>query len=207
MRHTISVTPKLILSGVQTAKVVGPGGEEIHADEHGRVKVQFHWDREGKNDDTSSVWMRVSQVHAGKKFGRFDLSRIGQEVIVDFVQGDPDRPIIVGRVHNDQQDPPYELPANKTRSGMKTRSSSEGGEANSNEIRFEDKAGFEEVFIQAEKDMNVVVDNDRSDLVRRDEVTEVTRDRTVLVGRDRTQTVVGDQSRHWPESNDVGVWR
>ncbi|HEU4927167.1 MAG TPA: type VI secretion system tip protein VgrG, partial [Vicinamibacterales bacterium] len=134
-------TPKPFVQGPQTAVVVGPGGEEIFTDKYGRVKVQFHWDRRGKKDDKSSCWIRVSHPWAGKGWGAISTPRIGQEVIVDFLEGDPDQPIITGRVYNAEQMPPYDLPANKTQSGMKSRSSSGGGAANFNEIRMEDKMG------------------------------------------------------------------
>src|SRR6185503_10241003 len=133
------VTPKPIIQGPQTAIVVGPGGEEIYTDEHARVKVHFHWDRYDKKDENSSCWIRVSQFWAGKEWGSIHIPRMGQEVIVEFLEGDPDRPIITGRVYNADQVPPYALPANKTQSGHKSRSSKGGSTANFNEIRFEDK--------------------------------------------------------------------
>ena len=128
------LTPKPIVQGPQTAIVVGPAGEEIYTDEFGRIKVQFHRDRYGKNDENSSCWIRVSSAWAGKAWGQVSIPRIGQEVIVDFLEGDPDRPIITGRVYNADQMPPHELPANKTQSGLKSRSSLGGGTANFNEI-------------------------------------------------------------------------
>jgi type VI secretion system secreted protein VgrG len=152
------ITPKPLIQGPQTAVVVGPGGEEIYTDNdgYGQVKVQFHWDRQGKKDDKSSCWIRVSQPWAGEKWGGVFLPRIGQEVIVEFLEGDPDRPIITGRVYNNDQKPPYDLPANKTQSGFKSRSSKGGGAANFNEIRFEDKKGSEELYIHAEKDKTII---------------------------------------------------
>jgi len=132
-------TPKPIIAGSQTAIVVGPAGEEIYPDEHGRVKVQFHWDREGKFDDKSSCWIRVSQSIAGSGWGAIHLPRVGQEVIVDFLEGDPDRPIVTGRVYHGLNKPPYELPAEKTKSAYKSNSSPGGG--GYNEICFEDKKG------------------------------------------------------------------
>lgn len=133
------VTPKPIIQGVQTAVVVGKAGEEIWTDNYGRVKVQFHWDREGKYDENSSCWTRVSQNWAGKQWGAMFLPRIGQEVIVEFLEGDPDRPIITGRVYNAEQMPPYPLPGEQTKSTIKSNSSKGGG--GSNELRFEDKKG------------------------------------------------------------------
>jgi type VI secretion system secreted protein VgrG len=146
-------TPRPRVQGCQTAYVTGPSGEEIYTDKYGRVKVQFHWDREGTNDDKSSCWVRVASFWAGKQWGAIHLPRIGQEVIVDFLEGDPDRPIVVGSVYNAENMPPYSLPDNKTQSTLKSRSSKAGGADNFNEIRFEDKKGDEEVYFQAEKDL------------------------------------------------------
>lgn len=175
------ITPKPTVQGPQTAVVVGPSSEEIHTDKYGRVKVQFHWDRYGKMDENSSCWVRVSQVWAGKKWGAIHIPRIGQEVIVDFLEGDPDQPIITGRVYNADNMPPYGLPSNKTQSGIKSRSSKNGTPENFNEIRFEDKKGSEQVYIHAEKNQDNVVEND--------ETTEVGRDRTEHVGHDETITI------------------
>ncbi len=157
------LTPKPIVQGPQTAIVVGPAGEEIHTDEHGRVKLQFHWDRYGKADENSSCWVRVSSVWAGKAWGGVHIPRIGQEVIVDFLEGDPDRPLITGRVYNAEQTPPYGLPANKTQSGLKSNSTPGGG--GSNELRFEDKKGSEEVFLHGEKDLRIHVKNNETETV------------------------------------------
>ena len=151
-------TWKPMVEGPQTAIVCGPSGDEIHTDEYGRVKVQFHWDREGQRDENSSCWIRVSQIWAGKKWGGMYIPRIGQEVIVEFLEGDPDQPIITGRVYNGKSMPPYPLPAEKTKSTIKS-DSSKGGNG-FNEIRFEDKKGEEQVFFHAEKNMDVRVKND-----------------------------------------------
>ena len=129
-------TPKPFMQGPQSAVVTGPAGEEIHTDKYGRVKVQFHWDRYGQNDDKSSCWLRVSHPWAGKNFGAIHIPRIGQEVIVDFLEGDPDQPLVTGRVYNAEQMPPWDLPANATQTGILTRSSTGGGYANANAIRF-----------------------------------------------------------------------
>jgi type VI secretion system secreted protein VgrG len=153
------VTPKPTVKGTQTAVVVGPDGAEIFTDKYGRIKVQFHWDREGKYDADSSCWIRVGTIWAGKGWGIVHIPRIGQEVIVDFLEGDPDQPIVIGSVYNAEQMPPYDLPANMTQSGTKTRSSPGGGTANYNEIKFEDKKGEELVSIHAEKDMSETVEN------------------------------------------------
>jgi type VI secretion system secreted protein VgrG len=187
-------TPKAVVQGAQTAVVVGPGGEEIHCDEFGRVKVQFHWDREGAMDDKSSCWVRVSQAWAGKGFGFVHIPRIGEEVIVDFLEGDPDRPIITGRVYHAENMPPYGLPDNKTQTGLKSRSSKGGSEDNFNEIRLEDLKGEEEVYIHAEKDQKIVVENDEAHSVGNDRKKSVEHDESTTIGNDRTESVGNDES-------------
>lgn len=151
-------TPKPVVSGIQTAVVVGPAGEEIYCDKYGRVKVQFHWDREGKKDEESSCWMRVAHNMAGKKWGFFSLPRIGQEVVIDFLDGDPDRPLIVGSVYNGEQMPHYPLPDEMTKSYIKTNST-KGGDGY-NEVMFEDKKDDERLYLHAQKNMDVRVQND-----------------------------------------------
>jgi type VI secretion system secreted protein VgrG len=173
--------------GCQTAVVVGPSGEEIYTDKYGRVKVQFHWDREGGRDQASSCWIRVATHWAGRNWGSIYIPRIGQEVVVDFLEGDPDRPIIVGSVYNAMNMPPYELPADKTRSGILS-STSPGGDG-FNQIRFEDKKGSEEIFIHAQKDMNAVVENDRTVTVRHDETIRIANNRETVVDNNDTTTV------------------
>jgi type VI secretion system secreted protein VgrG len=153
-------TPKHIMRGIQTAIVVGPKGEDIYCDKYGRVKVQFHWDRVGKYDEKSSCWIRVSQPWAGKNWGAMFLPRIGQEVVVDFVESDPDRPLIVGRVYNAHQMPPWELPKYQNLSGYKTRSTLKGTPENYNELRFDDTKGKEEFLMHAERNMRITVEND-----------------------------------------------
>ncbi len=187
-------TEKPIVRGIQTAIVVGPQGEEIHTDEYGRVKVQFHWDRYGEANENSSCWIRVAHIWAGNNWGGVHLPRIGQEVIVDFLEGDPDRPLITGRVYNDDNMPPYELPANKTQSGIKSRSSKGGTPQNFNEIRFEDKKDSEEVYVHAEKDYNSHVENDQSTAVEHDQFNTIGNDRTKDIGNNETNTVGNDQS-------------
>ncbi|MBR9869467.1 MAG: type VI secretion system tip protein VgrG [Oceanospirillales bacterium] len=156
-RPTTDVTSPHV-EGTQTATVTGPEGEEIYTDEHGRIKVQFHWDREGQGNETSSCWIRVSQIHAGGSFGGMFIPRIGEEVIVDFLEGDPDKPLVIGRVYHGLNRPPYKLPEHKTRSTIKTNST-KGGDG-FNEIRFEDKKGEEQVFYHAEKDVDQRTKND-----------------------------------------------
>lgn len=155
------LTPRPVVQGPQTAIVVGKQGEEIWTDAHARVKVQFHWDRYGKADENSSCWLRVAQVWAGKQWGGLYIPRIGQEVIVDFLEGDPDRPIVTGRVYNGDAKPPYELPAEATKSTLKSMSSKGGG--GFNEVRFEDKKDAEQLFIHAQRDFDLRVGNDRRD--------------------------------------------
>ena len=157
--------------------MVGPSGDEIYTDKYGRIKVQFDWDRLGNRDEKSSIWVRVAQVWAGKQWGAMHLPRIGHEVIVNFLDGDPDQPIVTGRVYNADNMPPYMLPDNKTQSGIKSRSSKGGAADNFNEIRFEDLKGKDELHIQAEKDMSTLVKHDES----------------LSVGGDRSVTVTGNQ--------------
>ncbi|MET0065429.1 MAG: type VI secretion system tip protein TssI/VgrG [Candidatus Thiodiazotropha sp.] len=187
-------TPKPMVEGPQTAVVVGPAGEEIYSDEYGRVKVQFHWDRYGELNENSSCWVRVAQVWAGKNWGAMHVPRIGQEVIVEFLDGDPDRPIITGRVYNAEQMPPWGLPANQTQSGILSRSSKGGSGANANALRFEDKKGAEEVWLHAEKDQRIEVENDESHWVGHDRTKTIDHDETSHIKHDRTETVDHDET-------------
>ena len=182
------------IEGPQTALVVGPSGEEIYTDNFGRVKVQFDWDRLGQHDQKASCWVRVAQVWAGKQWGAIHIPRIGQEVIVEFLDGDPDRPIITGRLYNADSMPPYALPDNKTQSGLKSRSSKSGTASNFNELRFEDLKGQEEIHIQAEKDMTILVKNDETRVVGHDREKEVVNDETSTIHGNRTETVDKDES-------------
>lgn len=184
------VTPRPRVQGPHTAFVVGPAGEEIFTDKYGRVKVQFVWDREGKKDPDSSCWLRVAQLWAGKQWGAIFIPRIGMEVIVDFLEGDPDRPIITGCVYNSESMPPYSLPDNKTQSGIKTRSSMKGGAADFNELRSEDKKGSEDIYFHAQKDFHRVVENDDDLKVGHDQTIEVKKHRTETVKEgDETVTI------------------
>ncbi|WP_299362914.1 type VI secretion system tip protein VgrG [uncultured Paracoccus sp.] len=184
-------TPRRPMRGPQTAVVVGPAGAEIHTDEHARVKVQFFWDRKGGRDAGSSCFVRVSQTWAGAGWGFIQIPRIGQEVIVDFLDGDPDRPIITGRVYNAEQIPPYGLPGSATQSGWKSNSSPGGG--GWNELRFEDKAGAEEVYFQAQKDHNELIKNDETRSIGHDWIEDVVNDATQSVGHDRRESVGNDK--------------
>jgi type VI secretion system secreted protein VgrG len=190
----LPLTPIPIVRGPQTALVVGPGGEEIWTDQYGRVKVHFYWDRHDQSNENSSCWMRVSQAWAGKNWGAVHIPRIGQEVIVSFLEGDPDRPIITGRVYNAEQTVPYELPANATQSGIKSRSSKSGTPANFNEIRLEDKKGEEQLFIHAEKNQDIEVENDETHWVGHDRSKTIDNDETVHVKHDRTETVDNNET-------------
>ena len=186
------LTPRPQMQGTQTAFVVGPKGEEIYVDKYGRVKVQFHWDRRGKYDEMSSCWIRVSHVWAGQGWGAIYTPRIGQEVIVDFLEGDPDRPIITGRVYNADSMPPYKLPDEMTKSTIKSYSTKGG--AGFNEFRFEDKKGKEQIFLHAEKDQHDRIKNDRLTAIGNDTHMIVWRDQLEKVKRDKHLQVTGDQN-------------
>jgi type VI secretion system secreted protein VgrG len=179
--------PRAVLPGTQTATAVGPAGEEIHVDEHGRIKVQFHWDRHGKKDDKSSCWIRAAQPWAGAGPGWSRIPRIGQEVVVHFLDGDPDRPLVVGAVYDGANPPPIALPGDKTRSTVRSDSSPGGG--GSNELRFEDVAGGEEIFRHAQKDEKAKVEHDAETTIGHDATLAVGKDRTLHVGRNQALEV------------------
>lgn len=189
----LSITPKPIVHGSQTAVVVGPSGEEIFTDKYGRVKVQFHWDRAGQADSSSSCWVRVAQNLSGTKWGSFYLPRIGQEVVVDFLEGDPDRPLIVGSVYNAAEMPPYTLPDEKTKTVLFKSYSSKGG-GGFNEVRIEDKKGSEQVFYHVEKNQDIRVKNDNFETILRDSHHIRGRDELTLIKGDKHQQVKGDQN-------------
>ena len=186
------IARKPFVQGTQTAIVVGPEGEEIYVDEKGRVKVQFHWDVEGEYDENSSCWVRVSQKWAGVSWGAMFIPRIGQEVVVDFLEGDPDQPLITGEVYNGDHFVPYPLPEEKTKSTVKSNSS-KGGEG-FNEIRLEDKKGEEQVFIHAEKNQDNRVKNDSLEWIGQDRHLIIKRDQMELVEGDKHLHVKGDQN-------------
>lgn len=194
------VTPKPVVQGPQTAVVVGPAGEEIHTDQYGRVKCQFHWDRYGQSDQDSSCWIRVSQLWAGKQWGAMNIPRIGQEVIVDFLEGDPDQPIITGRVYNGINMPPYELPGKATTSTLKSNSSKGG--AGFNEIRLDDTKGTEQLFIHAERNEDIRVKkdalewigNERHLIVKVDQLEKVEGKKHLTVSDDHNEKVDGSAS-------------
>jgi len=187
---TNSSKPKV--NGVESATVVGPAGEEIHCDEFGRVRVHFHWDRESKMDDNSSCWIPVSQPWGGAGYGGINLPRIGQEVLVDFMGGDPDRPVIVGRMFTNLQKVPYKLPDNKTQSGL--RSNSTGASGGYNELMFEDSLGKELVRMQAERDYNKLVKHDENATIMNDRTKVVHRDENVTIGQNRNKTVKANET-------------
>ncbi len=175
-------TPLPLVSGVQTAVVVGPSGEEIYTDTYGRVKVQFHWDREGKRDENTSCWIRVSQVHAGKGFGGIDIPRVGEEVVISFLEGDIDRPLVTGRVYHKEAMPPYPLPAQRMVSGMKTNSYKGGG--GYNELIMDDTKGKEKINIHAQYDMATTVEHD--------DTQTINNHRTIHVFGKHTETIEKD---------------
>jgi len=188
------LTPKPIVQGPQTAVIVGPSGDEIYTDKYGRVKAQFHWDRVGQKNENSSCWMRVSYPWAGKNWGMVSIPRIGQEVIVDFLEGDPDQPIITGRVYNAEQMPPWDLPGNMTQSGILSRSSKGGSGANANAFRFEDKKGEEQVWLHAEKNQDIEVEHDETHWVGNDRTKTIDHDETNHIKHDRTETVDNNET-------------
>jgi type VI secretion system secreted protein VgrG len=185
-------TPKPIVEGVQTAIVVGPAGEEIYTDKYGRVKVQFHWDREGKKDENSSCWIRVSQLWAGENWGAMFIPRIGQEVVIDFVEGDPDRPIITGRVYHGTNLPPHALPDEKTKSTIKSNSTKGGG--GFNELRFEDKKGSEEIFLHGQKDWNITILNNKNQNIGVNDQLSVGNNQVISIGVNRSESVGQNES-------------
>jgi type VI secretion system secreted protein VgrG len=185
-------TPRPTVQGSQTAVVVGPAGEEIFPDKYGRVKVQFFWDREGKHNADSSCWVRVAQAYAGKGWGSVCIPRIGQEVMVDFLEGDPDQPIITGRVYNAENMPPYPLPAKKMVSGLKSNSTPGGG--GYNEFIMDDTKGNELIRVHGQFDMDTKIEHDLREHVLHDRSRDVTNNETIKIGNDRVETVSGNET-------------
>ena len=185
------VTPRPTIHGLQTAIVVGKSGEELLVDKYGRIKVQFHWDRQGKYDENSSCWIRVSQNWAGRRWGAVFLPRVGQEVLVEFLEGDPDQPMVTGSLYNGDQNPPYDLPGEQTKATIKSNSSKGGG--GFNELRFEDKKDSEQIYLHGQKDLDIVIEKDRREQVKGDRhqivkgkrVTSVDGDEHLKVGSNR----------------------
>ncbi|GAB1261895.1 type VI secretion system Vgr family protein [Aurantivibrio plasticivorans] len=182
------------INGMQTATVTGPKGEEIHTDDLGRIKAQFHWDRLGKGDDDSSCWLRVMQSFAGPAFGAHFTPRIGQEVVVAFENGNPDRPFVIGTMYHPEHKPPYGAQKG-TRSGIRTRSTKGGGQSNCNELYFEDDKGKEEVYFQAEKDHNTLIKNDETREVGNNQDSRIGNNQSIAVASNQT-TEVGKNSTH-----------
>ncbi len=176
------------ISGIQTAVVTGPSNGEVYVDKFGRIKVQFHWDREGKKDAESSCWIRVAQQSAGNGWGSVFHPRVGQEVIVEFVNGDPDQPIVMGCLYNGAKSTPYALPDNKSQSGIKTRSI-QGKAANFNELRFDDKPGKELVYLHAEKTFHSVVEESSISLVEKDKVETVNNNQSAKIGKNLSMDI------------------
>jgi len=197
------LSPKPLIQGPQTAMVVGPSGEEIYTDQYGRVKLQFHWDRYGKADENASCWVRVSQLWAGKNWGAMHIPRVGQEVIVEFLEGDPDCPIITGRVYNAASMPPYSLPGEKTKSTNKSNSSKGGG--GFNEIRFEDKKGSEQIFVHGEKDEDIRIKNDAKEWIGNDRHLVVVHDQVEHVQNNRNETVDADHKESIGKDRHLNV--
>jgi len=200
-----------VMRGPQSAVVTGPEGEEVYIDGYGRIKVQFIWDREGKKDENSSCFLRVTQAWAGNNWGSSFIPRIGHEVIVSFLDGDPDRPIVTGSVYNGANKPPYRL--SKTESGIKTHSTPGGTSANYNELRFEDQKGGEQIYIHAEKDLNTMVehdetltvDHDRIKTIENDETSEIKNDRRKTVNNNQFETIRGNKTINVTKDHDEGV--
>jgi type VI secretion system secreted protein VgrG len=198
------VTPKPVVHGPHTAKVVGPSGEEIYCDQYGRIKVQFHWDRYHDYNEMSSCWIRVNQWMSGPKWGSIFTPRIGMEVIVDFLEGDPDRPIILGCVYNADNMPPYTLPDNKTQSGFKSHSSIGGTPEDFNELRFEDKIGQEDIVFHAQKDYHRSVEHDDDLTVGNNQTITITQNRTETIqqGNETLDIQQGDRSETIDQGSD-----
>lgn len=193
---------KPVMKGPQSALVVGPSGEEIYIDEHNRIKVQFIWDREGKKDENSSCFLRVMQAWAGNQWGSSFIPRIGHEVIVSFLDGDPDRPLVTGSVYNGWNKPTY---PSKTQSGIKTRSTKDGTPQNYNELRFEDKKGDEQILIHAEKDFDTEVENDQTLTVDRNRTKTVGNDENSTIKNNRNKTVNNNQTESIGKNKTIDV--
>jgi type VI secretion system secreted protein VgrG len=197
------VTPRPVMRGPQTALVVGPAGEEIYCDEHGRVKVHFYWDRRSTANEQSSKWVRVSQPAAGGGFGFVSLPRIGQEVVVDFIEGDPDRPIVTGSVYNADNMPPYPLPAGKNKAAWKTNSTKGGG--GFNEIRIDDTKGTEQIFINAQYDMDVNILHDLRTSVGQHSDLTVAQNYTESIGANKALTIAANHTESIGANADLSI--
>ncbi|MBT8439047.1 MAG: type VI secretion system tip protein VgrG [Gammaproteobacteria bacterium] len=194
--------PKPVMQGPQSALVVGPSGEEIYIDKYGRIKVQFFWDREGKKDENSTCYLRVVQPWAGSGWGTSFIPRMGMEVIVDFIDGDPDRPLVTGSVYNADNMPPY---GSKTQSGIKTRSTKSGTSSNFNEMRFEDKKGDEQIYLHAEKNLDSMVENDETHTVDHNRTKTIGDNESSSIGKDRDKSVGENQSETIGKNKSIDV--
>ena len=183
----LRLTPDPVVRGPETGVVVGPKGEEVFVDEYGRIKVQFHWDRQGKHDQNSSGWIRVAQPWAGKQWGTLFIPRVGDEVLIDFLHGDLSRPIVVGSLYNGEHRPPVSLPAGQTITTIKSNST-KGGEG-SNELRFEDKQGSEEIYLHGRKDWKTVVEHDQYETIGNNQTVEIGGNRSETVGKAQAVTI------------------
>ncbi|MBM3619402.1 MAG: type VI secretion system tip protein VgrG [Alphaproteobacteria bacterium] len=196
-------TPRPIIAGPQTALVVGPSGEEIDVDEFGRIHVQFHWDRLGEKNEKSSCWIRVAQSWAGPQWGTVFTPRIGMEVVVEFLNGDPDLPLVTGCVYNGANMPPWELPANKTQSGIETRSTKNGAKADTNIFRFEDKKSSEVIYMHAQKDHVVEVEHDENITIDHDQTRHIKNNQTLKVDNNQAETIIQNRDTKITKGNDT----
>jgi type VI secretion system secreted protein VgrG len=203
--RTPRVTPRPMIAGPQTALVVGASGNEIETDKHGRIKVQFHWDRLGKKDQNSSCWVRVAQPWAGKGYGFFSLPRVGDEVVVHFLDGDPDRPLVLGAVYNNENMMAWKLPEQKTLGGFKSRTTDKGDAATANELRFEDKKNNEYIWFHAERDFHRQVEHDAFDWVGNNESVKVTMTRKEAIGKNWFMDVTEDVMHNFGKDLHVNV--
>lgn len=196
------ITPWPEIAGLQTAVVTGPNGEEIHTDKYGRIKVQFHWDRQGENDEKTSCWVRTVMPWTGKNWGMIAVPRIGQEVVIQFEEGDPDRPICTGMLYNGETMPPYTLPDNPTQTGIVTRSSKSGSASTFNELVFEDKKDAEFVRMQSEKDYKQIIKNNAEITIGLEKKDDG--DLTQTIHRHKTETIkTGDKTCKVEEGNEI----
>ena len=203
--RTPRITPRPVISGPQTALVVGSGSNEIETDKHGRVKVQFYWDRLGKKDQNSSCWVRVAQPWAGKGYGMFSLPRVHDEVVVHFLNGDPDRPLVTGAVYNNDNMMAWKLPEQKTLSGIKSRTSDGGDKDKANELRFDDKKDSEYIWFHAERDFHRQVEHDAFDWVGNNESVKVTLTRKEVIGENWFVDVTKDVMHNLGKDLHVNV--
>jgi type VI secretion system secreted protein VgrG len=186
----LRLTPQPVVRGPETGVVVGPKGEEIFVDEYGRVKVEFHWDRQGKGDENNSGWIRVAQPWAGKQWGTLFMPRVGDEVLVEFLHGEISEPVVIGSLYNGEDRPPIPLPAGRTITTIKSASSKGGG--GSNELRFEDKKGSEEIYFHGQKDWKTEIEHDQFETIGNNQTLEVGSNRTETVGKAQTLTIGAD---------------